>query len=379
MSEESDLEKTEDPTPHRRDKARKEGQIPRSKELTSLLMLFAGWCLVLSSGDGIARTLAQLLRHGLLFDRWMITDVNIMFRQFDRLMMMAITSLLPFFLGLFFCGIAAPTLLGGLHFSGKSFTVDLKRLSPLAGIKRMVSGQTLSELFKGVIKVTLVGVVCGGFIFINRQNFIQLSNKPLSEALYTSRTIIAHCLMAVILTLIPLVGYDVFYQLMSDLKKLRMTRQEIRDEFKQQEGDPHVKGRIKQLQRSASRKRMMANVPKADVIVNNPTHYSIALSYKEGGMAAPTLLAKGSGEIALRIREQGIQHGIPMLEAPPLARALYRHCEVGDPIPTELYSAVAEVLAWVYRLKHWRSSGGAMPKKPENLPVPTALDFAQEN
>ncbi|HAT1515257.1 TPA: flagellar biosynthesis protein FlhB, partial [Morganella morganii] len=179
----------------------------------------------------------------------------------------------------------------------------------------------------------------------------------------------------VILFLIPVAGYDVFYQIMSNLKKLRMSRQEIRDEFKQQEGDPQVKGRIRQLQRAAARGRMMADVPDADVIVNNPTHYSVALSYKENGMSAPVVLAKGAGEVALRIRELGKEHGIPSLEAPPLARALYRHCEPGEQIPVTLYSAVAEVLAWVYGIRRWRNSGGIKPKSPDNLPVPRDMDF----
>ena len=157
-----------------------------------------------------------------------------------------------------------------------------------------------------------------------------------------------------------------------------MSRQEIRDEFKQQEGDPHVKGRIKQMQRAAARNRMMTDVPKADVIVNNPTHYSVALSYKEGGMSAPTVLAKGAGEVALKIRELGAAHRIPMIEAPPLARALYRHCEIGEQIPGELYSAVAEVLAWVYGLRRWRTSGGVPPVQPKDLPVPESMDFANE-
>ncbi len=157
-----------------------------------------------------------------------------------------------------------------------------------------------------------------------------------------------------------------------------MTRQDIRDEFKDQEGDPHVKGRIRQQQRAAARRRMMADVPKADVIVTNPTHYAVALKYDENKMSAPKVLAKGAGLVALRIREIGNEHRIPMLEAPPLARALWRHAEIGQQIPGQLYAAVAEVLAWVWQLKHWRTAGGLIPKKPQNLPVPEALDFINE-
>ncbi|HBV40052.1 MAG TPA: flagellar biosynthesis protein FlhB, partial [Erwinia sp.] len=194
-------------------------------------------------------------------------------------------------------------------------------------------------------------------------------------ALASSLNMIAMCCVLVVLGLSPMVGFDVFWQLYSYYKGLRMTRQEIRDEYKQQEGDPHVKGRIRQQMRAAARRRMMADVPKADVIVTNPTHYSVALQYDERKMSAPKVVAKGAGEVALRIRELGKEHRIPVLEAPPLARALYRHSEIGQHIPGTLYAAVAEVLAWVWQLRRWKLEGGLAPKKPANLPVPEALDF----
>ncbi|WP_435927722.1 flagellar biosynthesis protein FlhB [Dryocola sp. BD613] len=379
MSEESDVEKTEEPTPQRREKAREEGQIPRSKELTSLLMLLVGWSLILFGGDVVARKLAMLLQSGLSFDRMMVLDPGSMIRQLRQLLLMAASSVLPILLGLFLTGICASALLGGVQLGGKSFKFDMKKINPLPGLKRMVSGQMVSELVKGILKVVLVGSAGALFIYHNKTRFISLGQGSLADGLADSRYLISQCLLMVILALIPMVGYDVFYQIFSNLKKLRMSRQEIRDEFKQSEGDPHIKNRIKQLQRAAARQRMMSDVPDADVIVNNPTHYSIALSYKEGGHTAPIVLAKGAGEMALRIRTEAQKHAIPMLEAPPLARALYRHCEIGQPIPTELYSAVAEVLAWVYGLRRWRLGGGIAPKKPENLPVPAALDFAQES
>jgi len=375
MAEESDVEKTEDPTPHKREKARKEGQIPRSKELTSVMMLLVGWALMFSSGSYLVRGLSQLLSEGLRFDISAAIEANRMFYQMDNLFGIAMKAVLPFMLGLYITGIASPLLLGGLNLSAKSIKVDLKRISPVAGFKRLLSKQVLSELLKGVLKVTLVGCAGALFFYLNKSYFIQLVNQSAVGALRDAMMLILYALLTVILFLIPVAGYDVFYQIMSNLKKLRMSRQEIRDEFKQQEGDPQVKGRIRQLQRAAARGRMMADVPDADVIVNNPTHYSVALSYKENGMSAPVVLAKGAGEVALRIRELGKEHGIPSLEAPPLARALYRHCEPGEQIPVTLYSAVAEVLAWVYGIRRWRNSGGIKPKSPDNLPVPRDMDF----
>lgn len=379
MSEENDAEKTEEPTPQRRQKAREEGQVPRSKELTSLMMLLAGWSLIVFTGESMAEKLAQLMHNGLMFDRLLLSDPDTMLHKTRSLLSLMAGALLPLLLGLFVVGIASSVLIGGLHFSSKSLKVDLKRLSPLTGFKRLFSFQVVSELAKSVMKSTLVGSACLLFFIRNKSHFLQLASESLSNAIVDAHRLIAHCLIVVICALIPMMGYDVFYQVMSHMKKLRMSRQEIRDEFKQSEGDPHIKNRIRQLRRTMAQSRMMEDLPNADVIVNNPTHYSVAISWKEGKMAAPVVLAKGAGDIALRIREKGTQHGIPMLEAAPLARALYRHCDIGEPIPTELYSVVAEVLAWVYNLRRWRKSGGNLPKKPENLAVPSALDFAPEN
>jgi len=378
MADENDAEKTEEPTPQRRQKARKEGQVPRSKELTSLMMLLAGWSLIMFSGAGMADTLAQLVHNGLMFDHLLIADPGTMLRKTRGLLSLMLSALLPPLLGLFFVGIASSMLIGGLHFSSKSLKVDLKRLSPLTGFKKLFSFQVISELAKSLMKAMLVGSACLLYFIRNKSHFLQLANETLATAIDDAHRLIAHCLIIVICALIPMMGYDVFYQVFSHIKKLRMSRQEIRDEFKQSEGDPHIKGRIRQLRHAMAQSRMMNDLPDADVIVNNPTHYSVAISWKEGKMAAPVVLAKGAGEIALRIREKGQQHRIPMLEAAPLARALYRHCDIGEPIPTELYSVVAEVLAWVYNLRRWRKSGGNLPVKPANLAVPAALDFAHE-
>ncbi|QOV63030.1 flagellar biosynthesis protein FlhB [Kosakonia pseudosacchari] len=379
MSEESDVEKTEEPTPQRKQKAREEGQIPRSKELSSLLMLLAGWGFLLSGGSQFARQLLELLRTGLVLNRLSVMDEQSMFHQTRYLLEMMSSALLPILLGLFVTGIASPMLLGGVNLSGKSLKLDLKRISPLSGFKRLFSAQVLSEMLKGCLKVVLVACAFALYIYKNKAHFIQLVNEALPMAIAHAMSMTLDCLMMVIFFLLPVVGYDVFYQITSHLKKLRMSRQEIRDEFKQSEGDPHIKSRIKQMQRAAAQNRMMSDIPKADVIVNNPTHYSVALSYKEGGMSAPVVLAKGAGEIALKIRELGAQHRIPMLEAPPLARALYRHCEIGEQIPGELYSAVAEVLAWVYGLRRWRNNGGVPPKQPRDLAVPESMDFVHES
>lgn len=377
MSEEND-DKTEDPTPQRLEKAREEGQIPRSRELTSLLILLVGVCVIWLGGESLARRLASLLSSGLRFDHSIINDPNLILGQIILLLKEAMLALMPLIVGVVVVALVAPVMLGGLVFSTKSLAFKLDKLNPLPGIKRMFSAQTAAELMKAVMKSLLMGSMAGLFLWLHWPDMMRLISESPLVAMGNALNMVGFCALLVVLAIIPMVGFDVFWQIYSHLKKLRMSRQDIRDEFKQSEGDPHVKGRIRQMQRAAARRRMMADVPKADVIVNNPTHYSVALQYDENKMSAPRVVAKGAGLVALRIRELGEENRVPMLEAPPLARALYRHAEVGQQIPGQMYAAVAEVLAWVWQLKRWRLAGGTPPKKPDNLPVPEALDFLNE-
>lgn len=379
MAEESNEDKTESPTPHRLEKAREEGQIPRSRELTSVLMLLIGLLILWVGGNSMAERLASMVATGFRFDHGMVTDDKVIIGHIGSLIKQAVIALLPLMGGLVVVAIAAPMALGGLNISGKSIKFDVNKLNPLTGIGRMFSGQTAAELVKSIMKATLVGLVAGWYIWSHWEEMLRLMSEPPINALHHGLSLMAACCGLVMLGLFPMVGFDVFWQLYSYFKKLKMTRQEIRDEHKQNEGDPHVKGRIRQAMRAAARRRMMADVPKADVIVTNPTHYSVALKYQEGKMSAPKVVAKGAGDIALKIRELAKEHRIPILEAPPLARALYRHTEIGQFIPGALYAAVAEVLAWVWQLRRWKREGGLIPNKPKNLPVPADMDFAGEN
>ena len=379
MSEESESDKTEDPTPHRKQKAREEGQVPRSRELTTLAMLLVGWGLIVGAGSHLATQLESILHNGLTFDRLLIRDPQNMLHRAASLLSMAFLAILPFAGGLYVTAITAPSIIGGLNASSKALKVNLKKLNPVTGIKRLFSAQMVSEMIKSILKVLLAATGGGLFLLLNKSRFINLMYEPLGGALNDISNLLIGCMLYVILSLIPMVAFDVIYQLWRNFKKLRMSRQEIKDEFKNQEGDPHIKGRVRQIQRQMAQSRMMAEVPTADVVVNNPTHYSVALKYQEGTMGAPIVVASGSGLIALRIREMAEENRVPMLEAPPLARALYRHCEPGQPVPGELYNAVAEVLAWVYSLRRWRKGFGLRPTEPKDLPVPPALDFAQES
>ncbi|MEA1062408.1 flagellar biosynthesis protein FlhB [Erwinia sp. HR93] len=379
MSEESDQDKTEDPTPHRLAEARKKGDIPRSRELTSMLMLTCAWGLLWIGGGHIAGALSEVFHGGLLFDRGIVDDEKQQMMRIARLVMTCLGALLPIFGGLFVIAIISPAMIGGISLKQDTFKFDLKKMNPISGIKRLFSLKIVPEMLKSILKVVLVGVTVSLYLYSRWAEIVRLLYQHSFIAISEAMAIMAHCSLLVVLSLLPMVGFDVFYQLMSYRKKLRMTKQEIRDEYKQNEGDPHIKGRIRQQQREMASRRMMAAVPSADVVINNPTHYSVALQYKEGIMAAPTVVAKGAGEVALKIRELASEHRIPMLEAPPLARALYRHAELDQQIPATLYSAVAEVLAWVYGLRRWRKEGGVLPPRPRNIAVPASLDFGQES
>lgn len=375
MAGDSEEEKTESATPHRIEKAREEGQIPRSRELTSVLMLVAGLSILWITGATMARKIGALLADGLKFNHSVVSDTSQMLHLLGNLVQQGIFTLIPMMAGLVLVAIAAPMLLGGVVISGKAIKFDVGKMNPIKGIGKLFSGQTAAEMLKSVLKAILVGCVTWLYIRHHWPDMLRLISESPYNALANSLNMIAMCSVLVVFGLSPMVMFDVFWQLYSYFKGLRMTRQDIRDEYKQQEGDPHVKGRIRQQMRAAARRRMMADVPKADVIVTNPTHYSVALQYDERKMSAPKVVAKGAGEIALRIRELGKEHRIPILEAPPLARALYRHSEIGQHIPGTLYAAVAEVLAWVWQLRRWKLEGGLAPKKPDNLTVPEGLDI----
>lgn len=379
MSQESDNEKTEDPTPHRKQKAREEGQVPRSRELTTLIMLLAGWGLIMIAGGHLIREMMEILHNGLVFDRLQVQDPHYMLRQAASLAVSAFLAIAPFAVGLFITAIFAPTAIGGLNLATKAIKPNLKKLNPLSGLKRLFSAQVVSEMVKAIFKVVLASTGCIFFLLHHRTAFTGLIFEPLGVALTDMSELLTGCMIVVILSLVPMVGYDVFYQIWSNLKKMRMSLQEVKDEFKNQEGDPQLKGRVRQIQRQMAQQRMMADVPDADVVVNNPTHFSVALKYQEGSMGAPVVVASGSGHLALRIRELAGENRVPMLDAPPLARALYRHCKPGEQVPAELYSAVAEVLAWVYGLRRWRKGLGQRPPVPKKLPVPAALDFLHES
>ncbi|WP_338878534.1 flagellar biosynthesis protein FlhB [Achromobacter veterisilvae] len=374
MAEESDLEKTEAASPRRLEKAREEGQIARSRELGTFMMLAAGVGAVWVGGSSLYRSLSGVLRNSLGFDQRIVADPGVMVERAVDGFGQILLTLLPIFGLLAVVAILSSVLLGGIVISGKPLQFNFSKLSPLSGLKRMFSSQTVVELIKALAKAALVGGVAVWVIWSYHDDMLGLMHVAPSAALIKALTLVAMCCAFIVASLLIIVMLDVPWQIWSHLKKLRMSKEDVRQEHKESEGDPHVKARIRQQQRQAARRRMMSEVPRADVVVTNPTHYAVALKYDEDKHGAPRVLAKGTGLIAAKIRELAAEHRIPTLEAPPLARALHQHVELGQEIPAELYTAVAEVLAWVFQLRSWRSGWGAEPMAPTRLAVPAELD-----
>ncbi|MGY8525715.1 flagellar biosynthesis protein FlhB [Paracidovorax citrulli] len=373
MSEESDLEKTEPASPRRLEKAREEGQVLRSKELGTFIMLMAGVIGLWTLGGMLGRSLDTVMRASMAFDPAKAHDPARMLTGFTDLLTEALFGLMPLLLLFGVAALVSPMVLGGWLFSTKSLTPDFSRLSLFKGLGRLFSAQSLVELIKAIAKSLLVGGIGFWIVWRHIPDAVALMNAPVQEALLRMLELVMLCCGLAAASLLLVAGIDVPWQFYDFFKKLRMTKEEVKQEHKESEGNPHVKGRIRQLQRQAARRRMMSAVPTADVVVTNPTHFAVALRYDEGKMGAPRVVAKGTEAVAARIRELAAEHRVPILSAPPLARALYRHVELEREIPAGLYTAVAEVLAWVYQLKHWHYSNGPLPDAPTELPVPDEL------
>ncbi|KAA1012430.1 flagellar type III secretion system protein FlhB [Paraburkholderia panacisoli] len=374
MAEDSDLEKTESATPRRLQKAREEGQIVRSRELSTFALLAAGFYGAWGMSGSIGEHLQNMLRASLTFDHASSFETRRMLIGAGAASREGLYALLPV---LGFTGLAAllaPLALGGWQLSAKGFEAKFSRLNPIAGFGRMFSINGPIQLGMSLAKTLVVGIIGGTAIWNRREEILALATQPLNLALANSMHLIAVCCGMTVAGMFAVAALDVPYQLWQFHKKLRMTKEEVKREHRESEGDPHIKGKIRQQQRAIARRRMMAEVPKADVVVTNPTHFAVALRYTDGEMRAPKVVAKGVNLVAARIRELAAEHNVPLLEAPPLARALYHNVDLNREIPGPLYGAVAEVLAWVYQLRRFKTEGGVVPVAPTELDVPAELD-----
>ena len=370
MAEDSDQEKTEEPTSKRLEDARKKGQIARSRELNTFAMLITSAILLLMMGGQMGNSLLAMMKTQFQLSRQIIFDPASPIIYLKQVMIDGVMLIAPFIAVMVVVAIVAPLALGGWVFSWETITPKFEKLDPIKGIPRLFALRGLMELIKALLKFLLVFFVS----VILSKHFLKeltgLGAEPLEQSISHALNIIGFCYIVLCASLIVVVMFDVPYQLWDHSKKLKMTLQEIKDEMKESEGSPEIKARQRRIQMDMAQNRMITQVPKADVIVTNPTHYAVALKYDPSSNGAPKLIAKGVDLIAAQIRLLATNAKVPLVESPPLARALYYSTEIDKEIPKELYLAVAQVLAYIYQLNIARENHWDEPLPPGNIKVP---------
>lgn len=373
MAEDSDLERTEPASGKRLEQARSQGNIPRSRELASFAVTMTGVAMLMSQGGKLGQSIMETARRTLTFDGPTAHSTDVILIRFKEALFTTLWQMVPLLAALFLVALFAPMLVGGWNLTMQALEPNFGKFNPLPGIKRMFSLNALTEAIKAVLKSLLIGGIATMVIWKQRQDILGLGQMPLESGLMKMLDMLIHTFFIVTGAMFLLVAIDVPYQLWSYHKKLRMTKEEVKQEYKEQEGSPEVKGKIRRMQREAARRRMMQEVPKANVIVTNPTHYAVALKYEEG-MRAPLMVAKGALILAEKIIDTAKDNNVAIMRVPSFARALYFHAELGEEIPPRLYAAAAQVLAYVYQLKLYEANGGLAPVYPDAIEVPADLD-----
>lgn len=370
---ENGAEKSEEPTAKRKQQAREKGEIARSRELNTLAILLGGTGGMLMFGAGLGIKILEIMQQNFDLPRELLYSERHMALHLLYAAKTAAEGIWPLFLILLLAAVIGPVALGGFLFTMEPLTPKFSRLNPLSGLKRMFSVKSLVELVKSLAKFLVVLMVALLVLSRAQDGLFALAHQPLEYAILTAIQTIGWCSLWLACAMILIAAVDVPFQMWDSNQKLKMTKQEVKDEYKDSEGKPEVKGRIRRMQMEMAQRRMMESVPDADVVITNPTHFSVALKYDEQGNRAPVLLAKGSDHLALKIREIAGQHQIIVLESPPLARALYYSTELDEEIPGGLYMAVAQVLAYVYQLRQFHAGKGKRPKPLGDMPIPEDL------
>ncbi len=367
---ESGQDRSEEPTEKRKRESREKGQIARSKELNTLAIMLAGAGGLLASGGSLAKSLMGIMSFNFAFDRERLLDDGSMGLMLLLSGQAAAEALAPLLMALLVASIVGPIALGGWLFSAEALLPKMSRMDPFAGLKRMFSVKALVELVKALAKFIVILAVALAVLAADQDDLLAIANEPLEMAILHSAQVVGWSALWMACGLILIAAVDIPFQLWDNKQKLMMTKQEIRDEYKDSEGKPEVKQRIRQLQREMAERRMMASVPQADVIITNPTHFAVALKYDPAKGSAPIMLAKGSDFTALKIREIAQEHKVTVLESAALARAVYYSTDLDQEIPAGLYLAVAQVLAYVYQLKQHQAGKGKRPDKLPEPPIP---------
>ena len=374
MAQDSDLEKTEQPSSKRIEQAREEGNVPRSRELATCTILLAAGLGIWVLGDRMNVALKNNLATSLTFEREMAFDPMLLLTHIATHCWDFLVAFAPLALLLFIVAIGSPVLIGGWNFSSQALIPKFSRLNPISGFSNIISKNGLIEFIKAIAKSALVGFVGYKVISYDFTTMISLTLVPLDAGIAQVAELLIKGFLYIVGSLVLIAAIDVPFQLKEYNDKLKMSKEEVRQESKESEGNPEVKARVRQQQREMARRRMMSEIPNADVVITNPTHYAVAIKYAEGTMRAPRVVAKGADAIALKIRQIAGENKVLTLESPKLARALFAHTELGDEIPEALYSAVAEILAYVFQIRIFNTQGGVYPNQPTNTVVPDELD-----
>ncbi len=378
MAEDSGQEKTEDPTPKRLKESREKGEIPRSKELNTTVLLMVSAAAVLAFGAQVISDLGQMMGGSFTLSREEAFDTKYLFINFGGAAIEALWSIITFMLVVFVAAFVGPISLSGWNFSGKALAPKGSRMNPFAGLKRMFSMKSLVELSKALGKFAIVTGLAMYFLNTVQEDLYSLGKMDVFTGMSRAVNLIGWAFLVISLSLIIISLLDVPYVLYESAEKLKMTLQEVKDEMKNTEGKPEVKGRIRQMQREISQRQMMKDVPQADVVITNPTHYSVALKYEDNHRNAPIIVAKGADFVALKIREVAKEHDVPILNSPPLARALYHSTEIGDEVPTGLFKAVAQVLAYVFQLKRHKQNAAQKPILPKERDIDIPTEYKRD-
>lgn len=370
---ESGADKSEEPTEKRRRESREKGQLARSRELNTVAVTLGGIGGLLASGAGLAQSLMAMMRGNFELDRATLLSESSMVTLLMNSGMIALEAIMPLLVVLLIVSIIGPISLGGWLFSAKAMAPKFSRMNPGAGLKRMFSTKALVELLKALGKFLVVLAVGLLVLSAYQDDLLSIAKQPLELAIAHSVEVVGWCALWMACGLILIAAVDVPFQLWDNKQKLMMTKQEVKDEYKDSEGKPEVKSKIRQLQREMAERRMMQAVPDADVVITNPTHFAVALKYDAEKGGAPMLVAKGGDFLALKIREIAQEHKVTVLESPALARAVYYSTELEQEIPAGLYLAVAQVLAYVYQLRQYQAGKGKRPDPLSSLPIPPDL------
>ncbi len=373
MSEQSGgQERTEQPTEKKLKDSRNKGQIARSRDLNTTFAMLAAGAAFVAIGGMMGEQMLNLISIDLSLDRDQIFDKAAVIEALQINVIMALKLLAPFMAIMVGAAFLGPLVMGGWSFSGKAVMPKMSKLNPLKGLKRVFGIQGVVELIKALAKFLLLGSIALLLLSGLAERYISLGQMSLRDGVSTSMGLILMVFLALAASLMVVVAIDVPYQKWSHNRKLKMTRQEVKQESKETEGNPEVRGKMRSLQQEMAQRQMLQEVPDADVVIVNPTHFSVALRYDESKEAAPRLVAKGVDHMALKIREIATANNVPLFAAPPLARSLYHYAELDEEVPKELYMAVAQVLAYIYQVQQ-HSRATDVVERPDELPIPAAF------